>query len=153
MKATKIRSEIFGALFAPRRCLSMAQCDLMKKIQEKKKRRRFQRWHMHGSRKLEYSWIHGVGRLLQYKKSVPRKRHFSFFLPCPRALGSHCKKNTLLAWLFIAHRLSTFASFIVLFVSSLHDCIVSLVCRQRSCRFRTTTSALLPPIHPFFHVF
>lgn len=51
---------------------------------------------MHGSRKLEYSWIHGVGRLLQYKKSVPRKRHFSFFLPCPRALSSHCKKQYII---------------------------------------------------------
>lgn len=153
MKATKIRSEIFGALFAPRRCLSMAQCDLMKKIQEKKKKEDFR----DGTCTVLESWsiagfMASVASCSTKNPCQERDTSRSFCRALERSAPT-VKNNTLLAWLFIAHRLSTFASFIVLFVSSLHDCIVSLVCRQRSCRFRTTTSALLPPIHPFFHVF
>lgn len=68
-----------------------------KRFKKKKRKRKridkdVRRWHTHGSQKLEYSWIHGARRLLQYKKSVPRDTSRRFHRALERSAPS-CKEK------------------------------------------------------------
>lgn len=149
MKATKISCEIFGALFALPTCgdavclwHKATRCERLKR----KRKRRFPRWHMHGSRKLD-SWCRSP---LAVQKIRAKKETLLVLSAAPRAVSSLCKKFGSA----LHHPSLTFCILHCFLCFASHECTVSSYFANEAVISQPASSLLQPPLPPLlFHLF